>query len=71
MRPVQLMLPFWQRLIITVLAALLASFIANELLWRYLLGFSTVLPSYVSGLIGGLTAVPVWDWLRRVRPSGK
>ena len=30
--------------------------------------FSFPLPSYVGGVVGGLTAIPVWDFLRRVRP---
>ncbi len=67
----QLMLPFWQRLLITVAAMLVASFVVDTILWRYLLGFSAGLPSYVSGLVGGLAALPVWDWLKRIRPTPK
>ena len=35
--------------------------------WTAALGFA--LPSYVSGVIGGFTALPVWEFLKRVGPS--
>ena len=59
-------MPFWQRLVITVVAMLAASFVVG-LIWQALLGFA--LPSYVAGMIGGLTALPVWEFLRRVGPK--
>jgi hypothetical protein len=59
-------MPFWQRLVITVVAMLVASFVVG-LIWSALFGF--VLPSYVAGMIGGLTALPVWEFLRRVGPK--
>ena len=59
-------LPFWQRLLITIVAMVVASY-AVGLLWQALLNFA--LPSYLAGLIGGLVALPVWDLLKRVRPS--
>jgi len=59
-------MPLWQRLLITLVAMLAVSFIAG-LLAQNLLGF--VLPSYVAGLIGGLTAIPVWEFLKRIRPK--
>jgi hypothetical protein len=34
------------------------------LIWRALFGFE--LPSYLGGVVGGLTAVPVWEFLKRV-----
>jgi hypothetical protein len=43
---------------------LLASFIVG-LLWSWL--FSSEIPSYISGLVGGLTAIPVWEFVKRVR----
>ena len=58
-------MPFWQRLVITVLAMLAVSFIVG-LIWSALLGFP--IPSYLAGMIGGLTALPVWEFLRRVGP---
>lgn len=59
-------LPFWQRLLITIVAMLVASYVAG-LVWESLLNFT--LPSYVAGLAGGLSALPIWDFLKRVRPS--
>ena len=59
-------LPFWQRLLLTVLVMLGASYVA-ALVWNALLGF--VLPSYLAGLVGGLAAIPVWDLLQRLRPK--
>lgn len=60
------MLPFWQRILITVAAMLLASYIIG-LGWRAL--FGSDIQSYVAGLVGGLAALPVWDFLKRIRPS--
>lgn len=60
-------LPLWQRLVITVLVMLGASYLA-ALLWDAVLGFA--LPSYGAGLVGGLAAIPVWDLLQRIRPKG-
>ena len=59
-------LPFWQRLLITIVAMVAASYIVG-LLWQAIFNFA--LPSYLAGLIGGLVALPVWDLLKRVRPS--
>jgi len=62
----KLVLPFWQRLLLTILVMLAASWLAG-LLWQY--AFSFPLPSYAAGVIGGLAALPCWDFLRRIRPS--
>ncbi len=59
-------MPFWQKLVITVVAMLATSFIVG-LIWSAV--FSFALPSYLAGMIGGLTALPVWEFLRRVRPK--
>ncbi len=61
-------LPFWQRLLVTLGVMLLASYLAG-LLCQGLLGVP--IPSYVAGAIGGLAALPTWDFLRRIRPSQK
>lgn len=61
-----LLLPFWQRLLITVVAMLVASYLVG-LLWQAILSFA--LPSYVAGAVGGLAALPVWDFLKRIRPT--
>ena len=59
-------MPFWQRLIITLLAMIAASFVIG-LIWTAL--FSIGLPSYLGGVIGGLTALPVWELLKRIGPK--
>lgn len=61
-------MPFWQRIGITVAAMVAVSFLAG-LLWHGLFGFS--LPSYVGGVIGGLTALPLWEFLKRIGPAKK
>jgi hypothetical protein len=61
-------MPLWQRLVLTVVAIVVASFIAG-LIWHKLLGFG--LPSYLGGVIGGLTAVPVWELLKRIGAKNK
>jgi hypothetical protein len=55
--------PLWQRLLIMLVIMLLTSFLAG-LLWRWL--FSTDIPSYLSGVVGGVTAVPIWELLKRI-----
>jgi Na+/glutamate symporter len=60
-------LPLWQRLIITVLVMLAASYLA-AVLWNVV--FGVALPSYLAGLVGGLAALPVWDLLQRIRSKG-
>ena len=60
------LLPFWQRLLITAGVMLLASYLAG-LLCQAVLGFA--IPSYIAGLVGGLAALPTWDFLKRIRPS--
>jgi hypothetical protein len=57
---------FWQRLLITVLVMLAASFIAGAI-WRSV--FNMVIPSYLAGAISGLTALPVWELLKRIKPK--
>jgi len=59
-------MPFWQRLLITLAAMLVVSFIIGYIA-RSLLGFG--LPNYVSGVIGGLTAIPLWEFLKRLQPK--
>jgi Na+/glutamate symporter len=60
-------LPLWQRLVITVLVMLAASYLA-AVLWNVV--FGVALPSYLAGLVGGLAALPVWDLLQRIRRKG-
>ena len=57
-------MPLWQRLLITLVTMLLTSLLAG-LLWRSL--FNADIPSYLSGVVGGVTAVPMWELLKRVQ----
>jgi hypothetical protein len=59
-------MPLWQRLIVTIVAIVVASIVVG-LIWYQTFGFT--LPSYIGGVIGGLTAVPVWEFLRRIKPK--
>ena len=52
---------FGKRLLITLAAMVIASFIIG-LLWRG--AFDARIPSYLSGLIGGLSALATWEFLR-------
>ncbi len=56
-------MPFWQRLVVTLIAMLAVSFVAG-LLWQSIFGFA--LPSYAAGIVGGFTALPLWEFLKRV-----
>ena len=59
-------LPFWQRLLITIVVMLAASYLAG-LISQGLLGIP--IPSFIAGAIGGLSALPTWDFLKRIRPK--
>jgi uncharacterized YccA/Bax inhibitor family protein len=61
-------MPFWQRLVLTLAAIVVASILAG-LIWHKLFDFG--LPSYIGGVIGGLTAVPVWEFMKRVGTQKK
>ena len=58
-------MPLWQRLLITLAAMLFTSFVAG-LVWYWIFGAS--IPSYLGGAVGGITAVPAWEFLKRVGP---
>lgn len=58
---------FWQRSLLTLAAMLIVSFVVG-LIWHRLLGFS--MPDYAAGVVGGLTAIPLWEFLKRVGPKG-
>ncbi len=51
-----------RRLTLTVVSMLVASMIAG-MLWLWV--FETRIPSYLSGVIGGLAALGVWELLRK------
>jgi len=50
------------------MAIVATSFIIG-LIWSSL--FNSSFPSYIGGVIGGLTAVPVWEFLKRIGPKPK
>jgi hypothetical protein len=58
-------MPLWQKLLITFAVMLAASYLVG-FGWRWL--FNADIPSYISGLVGGVTALPTWELLRRIRP---
>ena len=55
----------WQRVVITFIAMLAVSFLVS-IFWDSVFAFA--LPSYVSGAVGGITAIPVWEILKRFNP---
>ncbi|MGD8415982.1 MAG: hypothetical protein PVH91_02875 [Pseudomonadales bacterium] len=55
---------FKKRLLVTLLCMVAASFLVG-LVWRGL--FDARMPSYLSGLVGGLAALSVWELLRSGR----
>lgn len=59
-------MPFWQRLLALVLAILVVSFLVDWL-WHSVFGFE--LTSYLTGIISGLAAVPLWAMLKRIKPK--
>lgn len=61
-------MPLWKRLLITLAAMVAVSFIAG-LAWQAL--FQAGMPSYLAGIIGGMTALPVWEFLKQNRHRGR
>ena len=59
-------MPFWQRSLILIVAVMGVSFVFG-MIWHSLFGF--YLPSYASGVVGGLSAVLIWDLLKRIKPK--
>lgn len=59
-------LPFWQRLLLTTGVMLIAGYLVG-LLWQSLFGFA--LPPFAAGVVGGLAALPFWDFIGRIRPK--
>ncbi len=54
----------WVRIFITIVLMVLISFLAG-LFWETM--FTKPIPSYISGFIGGLVAVPVWEILEKFK----
>ena len=55
------MKPTWKRLLLTVVGMVLASLVVG-LFWRAT--FDARIPSYLSGLVGGMTALLLWEFLK-------
>jgi hypothetical protein len=55
---------FWHRVLITVLLMIVTSFAIGQA-WSGL--FGGTIPSYLSGVVGGLTALPIWEFLKEFR----
>lgn len=53
----------WHWLIVVLAAMLVVSFLAGRV-WFSLFDFA--LPAYLAGIIGGFTALPVWELMRRM-----
>ncbi len=51
----------WTKIIITIIAMLVASFLAGRL---WFIAFDVLMPSYLAGMVGGLAAIPVWELMR-------
>lgn len=54
----------WARIAVTIILMVLFSFLAG-VLWSSM--FSTQIPSYISGFVGGIVAVPVWEILEKFK----
>jgi hypothetical protein len=65
-RSVKLLLPFSQRLLITIAMTLGVGYLAG-LMWHLVFGLGV--PAHLAGVIGGLATLPTWHFLKRIRPS--
>jgi len=45
---------------------LVTSFIMGAI-WRST--FNMIIPSYIAGVIAGLAALPVWEFLKKIKPK--
>lgn len=52
---------FWKRALLTLVIMVIASLVVG-LIWR--VTFDVRIPSYLSGLVGGLAALTSWEFLR-------
>ena len=59
-------MPFWQRFLVLLAAVMGVSFVVGYI-WYSLFGIN--LPAYISGVIGGLSAVLIWDMLKKTKPK--
>lgn len=59
---------FWKRFLITIVAMFVASLVVS-LIWDMV--FNANMPDYLSGIVGGLAALPVWEFLKRFKRKEK
>lgn len=58
----------WLRILVTFLLMIVISYVAG-VIWGSVVNFA--MPSYISGVIGGLVAVPAWEILKRYKPKSE
>ena len=51
-------------LVLTIIIVFAVSYVAS-IVWGIL--FAATLPGYISGLLGGLAALPAWETLKQLR----
>lgn len=56
----------WARIAVTIVLMVLISFLVG-VVWRSV--FSAEIPSYISGFVGGIVAIPVWEILQKFKPK--
>ena len=59
---------FWKRFLITIVAMFVISLVVG-LIWGKVFGAN--MPGYLSGIVGGLAALPVWEFLKRFKRKEK
>ena len=52
---------WWVRLLITLLFMLVVSYFFGRLWFTV---FGVPIPAYLAGVVGGLAAIPVWEFMR-------
>jgi hypothetical protein len=57
---------FWKRLLTTVLVMLATIFIVSNI-WKSTFDMRELI--YVTGVVAGLAALPVWEFLKRIKPK--
>lgn len=55
----------WHRLLVVLIVMLAVSYLVSQM-WLALFDFA--IPGYLAGVVGGFTALPVWELMRRKRP---
>ncbi|MEQ8328574.1 hypothetical protein [Parvibaculum sp.] len=58
---------FWMKLVLTLAAIILVSILAGYL-WSSI--FNAEIPGFLGGLLGGIVAIPVWEFLRKFDAPG-